>query len=229
MKKKETSIRTNNFELMDPERLDEMMKERDTRSRISLIFENFSRILLTTSGGNYSYVLPYLIAESVKHKDFPIVFVDTGYYPKTTYQMIEGLRQDGFNVDIRSSSLTPTYIESVYGNLIDCDEKTFAWLLDQMKTIPLNDAFSHYHPEIWLRGIRREESHIRNNYPFVRTKNGIHQVYPILDWTSEEVEEFLKKRNLSMNPEHFDITKGRDGKGECPIGERSGIHPNRRF
>ena len=190
--------------------------------RISHLFSITSRLMVTTSGGRYSYVLPYLIAQAIGHKTFPIVFVDTGFYPSSTYHMIEGLKRDGFQVDIRTPELTPSYIEAIYGDINSCDLKTQEWLLDKIKTNPLNHAFETYEPLIWIRGIRRDESHIRKDYPFVWERNGVFQVYPILDWTEEDVQNFLLNHDLPENPEHFDITKGSTGKRECPIGERCG-------
>ncbi len=84
--------------------------------------------------------------------------------------------------------------------------------------------------DIAIQGIRKSESKKRNDTykePVIcrvydnNKKNNVQVFLPILDWTDEDVEEFIKERNIKCHPiyykdGHFDV-KQRLGCIGCPL------------
>ena len=84
--------------------------------------------------------------------------------------------------------------------------------------------------DIAIQGVRKSESKKRNDTykePVIcrvydnNKKNNVQVFLPILDWTDEDVEEFIKERNIKCHPiyykdGHFDV-KQRLGCIGCPL------------
>lgn len=70
------------------------------------------------------------------------------------------------------------------------------------KVEPLKRALKGY--TIWITGIRAEQSVNREGMSFTEwdAANQILKVHPLLNWTFDEVQEFIKKYNIPYNPLH---------------------------
>ena len=183
------------------------------------------QVILTTSGGETSAAMPHLMAAAIGSKDFPLVFVDHGFYTSATYRMIEYFRDTGFNLKTYRSPLTPGEIERDYSGWCDPRSPLFSTVVRKIKHAPLNQAFAELEPKAWVRGIMRHETPERRAADFVQLKNGVYQIHPILDWTREAILAYLSEHALPINEDHWDPTKGRDQRGECLIGDNCGIKP----
>ena len=75
------------------------------------------------------------------------------------------------------------------------------WCCYHLKIEPLKDYFKRCSNYIVLDGIRRKESRKRSKYPitYQHPHFGL-VVHPIIDWTQEDVEVYLKSLNLPFNP-----------------------------
>ena len=194
--------------------------------RIQHTYETYAgQVILTTSGGETSAAMPHLMAAAIGSKDFPLVFVDHGFYTSATYRMIEYFRDTGFNLKTYRSPLTPGEIERDYSGWCDPRSPLFSTVVRKIKHAPLNQAFAELKPNAWVRGIMRHETPERRAADFVQMKNGVYQIHPILDWTREAVLTYLSEHALPMNEDHWDPTKGRDQRGECLIGDNCGLAP----
>lgn len=185
------------------------------------------RLILTTSGGETSAAMPHLMASAIGRADFPLVFVDHGFYTSATYRMIEYFRDAGYNVKTYRSLLTPGEIERDYPGWCDPRSPLFSTVVRKIKHAPLNQAFAELKPRAWVRGIMRHETPERQSADFVQYKNGVYQVHPILDWSRAEILHYLTEHGLPINEDHCDPTKGRDQRGECLIGDNCGLVPGK--
>jgi phosphoadenosine phosphosulfate reductase len=70
------------------------------------------------------------------------------------------------------------------------------------KVEPLKRALSGY--TVWLTGIRASQSGNRVNMPMVEWDdvNEIIKIHPILNWTLEDTQNYLKQNNVAYNPLH---------------------------
>lgn len=194
--------------------------------RIRQAHASFHRgVILTTSGGETSAAMPHLVASAIG-LDFPLVFVDHGYYTSATYRMIEYFGQTGYDLRVYRSALTPGEIERDYPGWCDPRSPMFGAVVRKIKHAPLNRAFEELKPKAWLRGIMRHESPERQAADYVQLKNGVYQVHPILDWSRDDILRYLNEHGLPLNDDHWDPTKGRDQSGECLIGDHCGVQPS---
>jgi phosphoadenosine phosphosulfate reductase len=194
--------------------------------RIRNAYATFAgQVILTTSGGETSAAMPHLVASALGSQDFPLVFVDHGFYTSATYRMIEYLRGAGYRLSIYRSELTPGEIERDYSGWSDPRSPLFSTVVRKIKHEPLNRAFEELQPKAWLRGIMRHETPERQAAELMQYKNGIYQVHPILDWSRDAMLAYLAEHDLPINLDHWDPTKGRDQRGECLIGDHCGVRP----
>ncbi len=185
-------------------------------------------LILTTSGGETSAVMPHLVAAAIGSKDVPLVFVDHGFYTSATYRKIEYFQTADYNLKTYRSPLTPGEIERDYSGWCDPRSALFSTVGRKIKHAPLNRAFAELQPKAWVRGIMRHETPERQEADFVQYKNGVYQIHPILDWSREAALRYLAEHDLPINDNHWDPTKGRDQRGECLIGDNCGLRSGAR-
>lgn len=106
--------------------------------------EAAGRLVLTTSGGETSALMPHLVA-SVIGRTFTLIFVDHGFYGSATYRQIDYFRQQGYDLYIYRSTLTPGDIERHYSGWRDPAPPFFSLVLRKIKHEPLNRAFADLH------------------------------------------------------------------------------------
>ena len=70
------------------------------------------------------------------------------------------------------------------------------------KIRPLKRAFQGL--EVWICGLRREQSVTRQDMQRIEWDegNGIIKLNPLIDWTEDEVKEFIKINGIPYNPLH---------------------------
>lgn len=202
----------------------ELLKGMDAVGRIRWAYEHFgSGVVLTTSGGRTSRILPHLAQRAVQDKKIPTIFVDTGHYVERTYEHVSLMMRDGVDIRLYSANMSPRMMETFYGRLWEREGNDFEQFLTIVKHEPLNRAFRELGARLWLRGLMGFQSRERANMPVLEYKNGLFRLYPAIDWTKEQANKYLEEHNLPVNQDHFDITKGASGKKECKIGDMCGF------
>jgi phosphoadenosine phosphosulfate reductase len=86
-----------------------------------------------------------------------------------------------------------------------------------VKLEPFDRALADFQPEIWLTGLRREETEHRKTLDVVsRDNRGLLKVAPLFYWSDEEIENYMARHNLPTCRHYFDPTKVHDGR-ECGL------------
>lgn len=138
----------------------------------------------------------------------PVVFIDTGI---TLPETLEYIREIGTLMGFEPTILKPDmdfwkYVREVAGFPII----KARWCLRLLKMDPVR-KFLKQHPgwKVQVLGIRRKESKERNKHPFYvkkfsrRTKLPFtYNLYPILDWTEQQVDDYLRGVQIPVNPAH---------------------------
>jgi phosphoadenosine phosphosulfate reductase len=196
--------------------------------RIAFAYDTFKpeQITVTTSGGETSAILPLLISHVHKKKGllqkFKIVFVDTGLYGDTTYELIEKLRQQEaalqYEILTYRPKMTRVEIADQYPEWEDHDSGDFLSAQYALKKEPLERAFRDLGTKLWINGLMRHELATRANKPlFQRQENGMHVLHPIADWSREKAMNYIAANLLPINEHHWDFFKGQDQRKECGI------------
>ncbi len=171
----------------------------------------------TTSFGKNAAVMLHLVSEV--DKSVPTIWVDTGYNLRDTYLVAEKLmRELELNMHIYSPSMTSERRNAIMGGVPTIeDEELHAEFTRQVKLEPFQRALNDLKPEIWLTGIRKEETEHRQGLDIVTMDGrGIIKVAPIFYWSEADVEAYMAEHRLPTCRHYFDPTKVHDGR-ECGL------------
>ena len=175
------------------------------------------KTIATTSMGRNAAVMLHLVAQV--DKTLPTIWVDTGYNLRDTYVVAERLIRDlELNIHVYSPQMTSERRNAIMGGIPTVDEeerhKDFT---NQVKLEPFDRALADFAPEVWLTGIRREETEHRRTLDTVSLDSrGIIKVAPIFYWSEDDVEDYMAKHDLPSCKHYFDPTKVQDGR-ECGL------------
>ena len=175
------------------------------------------RAVATTSMGRNAAVMLHLVSQV--DKSVPTIWVDTGYNLRDTYVVAERLIRDlEVNIHVYSPRMTSERRNALMGGIPTVDDeerhREFTW---QVKLEPFERALVDFQPEIWLTGIRRDETEHRKTLDIVSADGrGIVKVAPIFYWSDEEMEDYMERFDLPTCRHYFDPTKVLDGR-ECGL------------
>jgi len=175
------------------------------------------KTIATTSMGRNAAVMLHLVSEV--DKSVPTIWVDTGYNLRDTYVVAERLIRDlQVDMHVYSPQMTSERRNAIMGGIPTVDEEErHQEFTRQVKLEPFAQALEEFKPEIWLTGIRREETEHRKSLDIVSMDNrGIIKVAPIFYWSEEDVEDYMEKFELPSCRHYFDPTKVHDGR-ECGL------------
>lgn len=147
-------------------------------------------LVLQTSAGIQAAVMLKLVT-SIK-PDVKVVFVDTGYLPKETTDYMETLRKElNLNLTIARPKLTPEELESKHGKLWETDHELYGEIT---KVEPMNRALQELGCVAILSGLRAQQTSNRGDMKKLSFDLEAEQykVLPILDWSKEDVKEYMK-------------------------------------
>ncbi len=173
--------------------------------------------IATTSFGKNAAVMLDLVSEV--DRQVPTVWVDTGYNLRDTYLVAERLIRDlDLNMHIYSPSMTSERRNAIMGGVPTIeDEALHAEFTRQVKLEPFERALNELKPEIWLTGIRKEETEHRQGLDIVTMDGrGIIKVAPIFYWSEANVAAYMAEHQLPTCRHYFDPTKVHDGR-ECGL------------
>ena len=142
-------------------------------------------------------VLPHVVAQHLPWVD--TLFLETGYhFPETvgTRDAVETTMQ------LTIVDVTPTRTveeqDAEFGK--DLFARDPALCCQMRKVEPLAAQLANY--EVWITGVRREDSFLRAGTPLVEwdEKNGMVKVNPIAAWTFDELLAYADAHDVIINP-----------------------------
>ena len=173
------------------------------------------RSMATTSFGRNAAALLHMVC--AVDSSVPIVWVDTGYNLRDTYLVAEKLiGQLDLNMHIYAPEMTSERRNALLGGVPMVEEEALhGEFTRQVKLDPFARALNDLQPEIWLTGLRREETEHRQSLDIVsRDARGILKVAPIFYWSEQQVDAYMGTHALPTCRHYFDPTKVHDGR-EC--------------
>jgi len=176
-----------------------------------------AKTIATTSMGKNAAVMLHLVSEV--DKNVPTIWVDTGYNLRDTYIVAERLiRNLELNIHVYSPLMTSERRNAIMGGVPTVDEEQrHQEFTHQVKLEPFARALEDFKPEIWLTGIRKEETEHRQSLDIVSMDSrGIIKVAPIFNWSEDDVEAYMEQQALPTCRHYFDPTKVHDGR-ECGL------------
>ncbi|SNR85667.1 phosphoadenylyl-sulfate reductase [Desulfurobacterium atlanticum] len=158
--------------------------------------------ILTASFSINTVVLIYL-ALKIK-PDIEVVSIDTGLLFKETYRFMEEVRSK-FNINLKiiKPEISLKEQAELYGdNLWNSDPDKCCFL---RKVKPLETFLETQSVDLWITGMRRDQSKTRSNLKKVEfhklpSGRNIIKINPLADWSRKEVWGFVSKHGLMYNP-----------------------------
>ena len=193
------------------------LRARDAGGAVAWALAHGKRVINTTSFGRNAAVMLHLVAE--QDRSVPVVWVDTGYNLRDTYLVAERLIRDlQLNMRIYSPQMTSERRNAIMGGVPTVqDEERHGEFTRQVKLEPFERALAELQPDIWLTGIRKEETEHRRGLDIASMDGrGILKIAPIFHWSDEEVAAYMAAHGLPTCRHYFDPTKVLDGR-ECGL------------
>jgi phosphoadenosine phosphosulfate reductase len=175
------------------------------------------RVIASTSFSPKSAVMLHLVSQI--DKSLPVVWVDSGYNVRDTYLVAEQLiNQLSLDMRVYIPDMTAERRNALMGGIPQIDnEKLHQEFTRQVKLEPFDRAVQELQPEIWLTGIRREETEFRKSLDIVSYDGrGILKVAPVFYWSEEDMDAYISSHQLPVAKRYFDPTKVLD-KRECGL------------
>lgn len=173
--------------------------------------------IATTSMGKNAAVMLHLVSQV--DKAVPTIWVDTGYNLRDTYVVAERLIRDlELDIHVYSPKMTSERRNAIMGGVPTVDEEErHQEFTRQVKLEPFGQALEEFKPQVWLTGIRKEETAHRQNLDIVSLDNrGIIKVAPIFYWSEDDMDDYMAQHELPSCRHYFDPTKVHDGR-ECGL------------
>jgi phosphoadenosine phosphosulfate reductase len=173
------------------------------RERLAGAVRQYGRVVYSNSLGAEAMVLTDIIWSHVPEVD--IFSIDTGRLHEETYELLERL-QRRYHRRIRVVYPDAQALEQLVGAQgVNGFYNSLDARLDCCrirKVEPFKRAIAGY--SAWVTGVRREQSATRAKAEHVEwdADNGLMKVSPLLDWTEEQVWQYIRARKLPYNALH---------------------------
>ena len=165
--------------------------------------------LATTSMGPESAAFLHLIAEHAPQT--PVVWVDGGFNTEETYEFADTVRQE-LQLDLRiyRPQMSPEEILAHFGGELpgEDDEERLRELSSLIKLQPFDAMQRDMQADLWLTGIRRDETEFRQTLDVVTQDARIPlRVAPLFHKDSAWVADYLSRHQLPAWHYYKDPTK----------------------
>jgi len=127
--------------------------------------------------------------------------LDTGRLPDETYQMIETVRKR-YGIDFEMVFPAREEVERMVSghgpNLFYSSVQSRELCCEVRKVRPLARKLRGL--RAWATGLRRAQTATRAAVPKVEEADGRIKISPLADWTSEQVEEYIRENDVPVHP-----------------------------
>ena len=173
------------------------------RERLATAVKTYGRVVYSNSLGAEAMVLTDIIWSHVPEID--IFTIDTGRLPEETYELM-GRLQGRYKRTLRAvypdaEALETLVSQQGVNGFYNSLEARMACCRIR-KVEPFKRAIAGF--DAWVTGLRHEQSATRAQAQPIEwdADNGLHKVSPILDWTEEQIWQYIRTRKLPYNSLH---------------------------
>jgi phosphoadenosine phosphosulfate reductase len=183
--------------------LDQINQQLDRSSAADIVKWSVSTfgegLAMSTSFGIHSAVMLHMVTQVLP--EVPVIWVDTGYLPASTYVFAEDLTQRlNLNLKIYQSPLSPARMEALYGRLWAQDVEAFNRYDQIRKVEPMQRALQELGVTAWIAGLRSNQTDHRKTLTPVSLQGHVYKILPILNWSSKAVYDYLMAHDLPYHP-----------------------------
>lgn len=186
---------------------------------ISWVFNTATTPIVSTSFGPNSAVLLHLVTQVMP--DIPVIWVDSGYNTNATYEFaIKMINRLNLNMKIYTPSATSAFLTVKMKGIPDVETQAHDDFTKTVKLDPFRRALNELEPDIWITGVRAQETTYRKSLSVVsKQPSGRLKVAPILNWNEQDILDYINDYELPVENNYFDPTKSFEGR-ECGLHTR---------
>ncbi|OUS13223.1 hypothetical protein A9Q89_04245 [Gammaproteobacteria bacterium 53_120_T64] len=175
------------------------------------------RPIISTSFSAYSAVLLHMV-QSIR-PGTPVVWCDTGFNTAATYRFVDQLvaRLD-LNLKIFHPAFSAAHLQARYQGIPDIGTTEHAEFSQRVKLEPFTRAFCEIQPDLWINGMRREETEFRKSQDIFTwdASRSTTKVAPCFHSTTMNLVDYLLEHDLPSEADYHDPTKAADNL-ECGL------------
>lgn len=189
--------------LVNKEKINRSLSAKIVDARVAQVFNSFKDVLVTSSFGTTSAVLLHIVSR-IK-PECPIYFIDTGYHFEETMAYKKRLSRllDLYVIDLRPGPANHAMTQNE--NLWEQDPDKCCAI---NKVEPLSRIKNKY--KVWMSGLIGFQNRHRSTLEILDDDNELIKFYPLIDWNTSLVEEYIEVHGL---PQHPLKAKGYDSVG----------------
>ncbi len=200
---------------LDLEKENEHLRHKTPDEIIEWALPLTEKRIVTTSFGVYSAVLLSTFAK--KDPKIDVIWCDTGYNNYETYAHAQNLiKAYQLNMNIYVPQQTKAFTDVTLG-LPTVDDPKHEAFTELVKLEPFRRALADHEPEVWFTNIRVRQTEYRNSLDILSySKEGILKISPFYYWKDEDLDDYIKAKELPKNTSYFDPVKALQSR-ECGI------------
>ena len=190
----------------------------DAEGRLRRALEEYDNIVVASSFGLEDVAILDIVYDEIGARP-AVVFLDTLYHFDETLELVERF-DDEYDLDLRvykPEKETREAFEREHGEALwEHDVEKFHELT---KLKQIDEALEGR--DAWVTGVRREQAETRANADAIEwdEAHGLVKVNPLVDWSREDVWEYIKENDVPYNPLH---DEGYPSVGDEPLTEPVG-------
>jgi phosphoadenosine phosphosulfate reductase len=177
-----------------------MINKEKIFKQITAFFEEGKRVFCTSSFQTQSVPLLHILSQS--KYSIPILFIDTRFHFLETLQFKEKLKKlMSLNIIDVIPSIKLSDQKDINGNYHYISNPDYCCNIN--KVIPLLEYMRREKYDVWISGIRRNQTENRKILNEIEeTPEGIIRYHPILLWTDQDIENYRTDNHLPSHPLH---------------------------
>lgn len=160
-------------------------------------FRNEGRTFFASSSFQ-THSLPMLHVMADIAPEMPVYFIQTGFhFPETLQFRDQVAKEFGIQVLDVESQVPKVQQRNTHGNFYFTSDPDYCCFLNKTQPMqPLLDRF-----DIWVNGVRADQNANRRNLSeFEQTPQGGRRYHPMLDWTKQEIWQYIAEMKLPRHP-----------------------------
>lgn len=185
----------------------------EIRNKIEAISDQFERFrnegkTYFASSSFQTHSLPMLHILSKIAPEMPVYFIQTGFHFPETLKFRDQIALE-FDIQVSNveSSIPKIQQRNGQGNFYFTSDPDYCCFLN--KTQPMEPLLEKY--DVWVNGVRADQNANRKSLkPMESTPQGGTRYHPMLDWTKQEIWQYIAVMDLPRHP--------LDAKGYVSIG-----------
>jgi len=206
------------FQATEIQQFNESLKDKTPQEIIQWSQSLGLRVFASTSFSPNSAGLLHMISNIAPQ--MPVVWVDSGYNMPDAYRTAEKIIDMlDLNMLVYIPQVTAERRNALMGGVPhpDDDEQLHNEFTRQVKLEPFQRAIDDLQGQVWITGIRQQETDFRKTLDIVSMDSrGLLRVAPIFRWSEAELDSYVTEHGLPSCRHYLDPTKVFDGR-ECGL------------